>query len=251
MGVLLNHAVAFVTSPLSVSFAAFLAAAAALCFTRRRLAVWLFGFALAYLYVFSSGWCCALLGTYLETMYPPQAVEALPEADAIVLLGGGVRANTNELPYTEMYAGSDRVAHAARLWKAKKAPLVITSGIGENDASRPLLAEFGVDPAAILIEDRSLNTEENARFVARTLAERSHARILLVTSSWHMRRALLMFRKYAPTLEVVPAATDYETLVCRGDDIDAGILLPSAEALFRTSYFVKEIVGYWGYRLLR
>ena len=63
-----------------------------------------------------------------------------------------------------------------------------------------------------------------------------------------------MYERYAPNLEVIPAATDYEmaarqrgrTVVCFLRE-----LVPDADAFFRSSFLLKEYVGYWGYRLLR
>ena len=77
--------------------------------------------------------------------------------------------------------------------------------------------------------------------------------VLLVTSAFHMRRAKLMFEKYAPEIEVVPAATDYEALVRCGwkSGFSLWDLIPNAEMMFQSSYMIKEIIGYWGYRWVR
>ena len=278
MGVLINHAIAFVTSPLAVSMG-LLVVGLALAWRWRRVGLGLMGAGLVWLYVMSTGAMCLLLGLGLEREFPPARVETLPAADAIVVLGGGVGGSTNAVCYTELYAAADRVAHAARVWKAGKAPVVITSGANELQASLPLLKELGVPESAILVENKSRNTEENARFVAdyvkahhiatddnrRTTSEatkdsrqptaesrpRTLPRILLVTSSWHMRRAVLLFKKYASGVEVVPAACDYEATLFK-DYADLGdYILPSANSLVGTSAMLKEYIGYWGYRLLR
>ena len=179
-------------------------------------------------------------------------VDDLPEADAVVVLGGGVGADTNSLVYAELFMGADRVLHAARIVKAGKAPVVIASGEGEREASLPLLKEFGVPEEAILVENESRNTEENARRVAKLLADRAERpRVLLVTSSWHMRRALLMFRRHAADVEVVPAAIDYEGIMAAESLALPWSLAPSADMLMKNSFMLKEYVGYWGYRLLR
>lgn len=279
MGVLINHSISFVTSPLSVALA-LLVVGFLVSWKWRRVGLSVVGLGLVWLYCLSSGWMYAFLSLGLERQFPPQRVEELPKADAVVVLGGGVGANTNTLYYSELYMSADRVVHAARIWKAGKAPVVITSGSNEVNASRPFLLELGVPEAAILVENKSGNTEENARFVADYVRshhlsrpqhgypsqptaadsrqptadstnENSLPRILLVTSSWHMRRSLLMFRKYAPELEVVPAAIDYESTLSSDNFSFVESLLPGAEALMRNSYMVKEIIGYWGYRLLR
>ena len=60
-----------------------------------------------------------------------------------------------------------------------------------------------------------------------------------------------MFEKYAPNLEVIPAATDYEGSIRMYREFSFGELLPSADYLSLNSSCFKEHIGYWGYRLLR
>jgi len=262
MGIIINHAIAFLTSPLSVAFAVLVLGLLLGC-KRRRVGVAVIGLGLVWLYCMSSGWMYLLLGLGLEREFPPQRVEELPNVDAIVVLGGGIGARTNGVHYAELYAAADRVAHAARLWKAGKAPVVIPSGVSELQAARPFLLELGVPESAILVENDSRNTEENARFVAAyvkkhheqnvansTVSLNLQPKIILVTSAWHMRRSLLLFRKYAPGIDVIPAACDYEaTLGAVHFGLDC--ILPDAESLLHNSYMLKEYVGYWGYKLLR
>ena len=118
------------------------------------------------------------IGVALEREWTAVKAEDAPKADAIVLLGGGMGSNTNVYPnaemYSEMWSGADRVWHAARLWKAGKAPIVIPTGCGEKESAVPLLRDLGVPDEAILVEDKARNTEENARFVERIL-KISHA----------------------------------------------------------------------------
>lgn len=164
MGVVINHVISFLTSPLSVAFVLLIVGASVAC-KWRRIGLSVVGVGLVWLYCMSSGWMGLLLGLGLEREFPPARVESLPQADAIVVLGGGVGGHTNAVCYTELYTAADRVAHAARIWKAGKAPVVITSGCGELQASLPLLKELGVPESAVLVENEALNTEQNARFV--------------------------------------------------------------------------------------
>jgi hypothetical protein len=66
-----------------------------------------------------------------------------------------------------------------------------------------------------------------------------------------MRRSVLMYRKYAPGLEIIPAATDYEATVNTGHPFCFKDVWPDANMIFFNSYVFKEYLGYWGYRLLR
>ena len=142
-------------------------------------------------------------------------VETMPECDAIVILGGGMGGNAKVSPYAEMWSGADRVWHAARAWKAGRAPIVVPTGMGCAESDAQLLLDLGVPRDCIHVEDLARNTEENARFVEQTVNSVGPAKtpaaphkILLVTSAWHMKRSLLMFQRFAPALEVVPCPTD-------------------------------------------
>jgi uncharacterized SAM-binding protein YcdF (DUF218 family) len=161
-----------------------------------------------------------------------------------------------------MWGGADRVWHAARLYKAGKAPIVIPTGCGERESAVPLLRDFGVPESAIVVEDKARNTEENAKFVERMINSRvdrvervegegRKPRVLLVTSAWHMKRSVLMYRKYAPGLEIIPAAADYEATVLTGHPFAFKDIWPDSNMLFANSYIFKEYLGYWGYRILR
>ncbi len=70
--------------------------------------------------------------------------------------------------------------------------------------------------------------------------------VLVVTSAWHMRRALLNFS--GTGLEAVPAATDHEALVIWGEPLRWYNFFPTCENLARTTTMMKEVVGYWLYQ---
>lgn len=211
-----------------------------------------------WLYLWSTPLIYRALGGSLERDFPPVALNEVPPADAIVLLGGGMAINTNTVPQGDMQMAADRVWYAAQLFKAHKAPRLLLSGKECGEATMPLLRDLGIPENVVIREFASRNTEENARFAQELLLAsraRSHThhtyRILLVTSAWHMRRALLLFRKFAPKLEIIPAPTDYEALVNAVHPLCALDFIPSADLLNRNSVCFKECLGYWGYRLFR
>lgn len=252
----LNKIVGALLNPLALGLLLVLAAALCAGFRRVRAACVCAAVAFAWFWFWSTKTAFLMLGLPLETEFPVEKAEDAPVCDAIVLLGGGMGSNTNRLPYAEMWSGADRAWHAARLFRAGRAPLVIPSGRCEEESTVPLLLDFGVPRAAIAVEGAARNTEENAKFVERLLAARAggeparRPRVLLVTSAWHMRRSLLMYRMYAPGLDIVPAAADHEAIASwRSFQLDD--LVPTADCLGRTCALFKEYVGYWGYRLLR
>lgn len=195
------------------------------------------------------------IGRPWEAQYPPCEIAALPTADAIVELGGGMGGHDQPGYGAEMAVSADRVWCAARLWKAGKAPVVVPSGEGAMEGDVVFLTDYGLPRAALWVENLSRNTEENAKFSAKLLRQRlpktARPRILLVTSAWHMRRSLLMFEKYAPGVEVIPVATDYEHTLASQRTLTGKDLFPNADAIARNAALFKEFLGYWGYRLLR
>src|SRR5690606_15677939 len=129
-------------------------------------------------------------------------VMALPTAQAIVVLGGSTangRQNWFE-PYDSDTA-SARVDTAALLYKARRAPLIILSGAAlegstsEAQMMANALKQEGIPDTAMVLENRSFTTHENALYTSQKLKERHIGQVLLVTSALHMPRAMAVFRK--------------------------------------------------------
>ena len=171
------------------------------------------------------------------------AVEAFPEADAIVLLGGSMGVETNLSPYAEMWTSADRVWQAARLYRAGKANKIIATGNGAVDTTLPLLLDFGVAKDDVKFMD-AVNTEEEAKGIVRNECRK----ILLVTSAWHMKRARLMFEKYAPEVDVVCAPADFENSMTARRGIS---LIPDFNVFALNSVALHEWVGIVGYKVFR
>lgn len=211
----------------------------------RRTGTTLVVLALAWLWLWSTPAASDRLQQHLEGTFPPRRVESLPRADAIVVLGGAMVPPSATLPYPDLNMAADRVWHAARVYRAGKAPLIVASGGSEPDVSAMpeaeamagFLAELGVPPTAILREGRSRNTRENAEFTAALLRGRQVRSVLLVTSALHMRRAAAEFERAG--FQVVPAATDHSLAKVGG----LRRWLPDTGALDTSARGLKEVVG--------
>jgi uncharacterized SAM-binding protein YcdF (DUF218 family) len=216
---------------------------------RSRLAGVLLALAVGWLLLFSSSWMAQHLMARLERDYPPQAANTLPNAPALVLLGGATRGATSLVQTADLNAYADRLLFAARLYQLGKAPLVVVSGGSpgrggvEAREMADILAIMGVPPAAMLLEGHSRNTYENAVYSSQLLQQRGIQRVLLVTSAFHMRRARAVFE--ARGIAVIPAATDYQRLL---DGEALPPWLPSASALQRSTVAVWELAGMLVYR---
>jgi uncharacterized SAM-binding protein YcdF (DUF218 family) len=101
-----------------------------------------------------------------------------------------------------------RVALGVELYRAGRAPLLLLSGGGAPVAESEVMAELaraaGVPATALLCEDRSRNTAENAVRSARLLRARGLRRIVLVSQRAHLFRAGMLFRLAG--LDIVEAA---------------------------------------------
>ena len=189
----------------------------------------------------------------LEKQYPAKVVDQLPQADAIVLLGGALSgSNPPERPNFDLGSAADRVWYAATLYLAGKVPLVLVSGGNqpgvtgmqvEADAIRSMLLTLGVPTSAIRLEGLSRNTIENAQHTLELIEAVSAQRLLLVTSAMHMPRALKIFRiaLRGSNIQVVPASTDVEGLPHTLHPV--GRWLPDANAFALSSRAIKEYQG--------
>jgi uncharacterized SAM-binding protein YcdF (DUF218 family) len=217
--------------------------------------------ALLVLFLGGNRWVAMGLARSLERRYLPP--DPMPAAQAIVVLGGGTESPDPPRLMTEVNSAGDRVLYAAWLYQQGKAPVILASGgmldweqrqttSAQNMAA--LLEMIGVPPRAILLQPDSRNTYEDALYSARLLKAAGIRRILLVTSAWHMPRALRLFQ--AQGLEVVPAPTDFNVTdvawkELTSPDVRVQILalLPSAENLGLTTRMLKEYLGMLVYDL--
>jgi uncharacterized SAM-binding protein YcdF (DUF218 family) len=210
--------------------------------------------AIVWLWLWSTPAASLWIRAYLESQHPALPVAALPDADAIVVLGGAVSPPGTPRSDVDLGSAADRVWHAARLYHAGKAPLVVLSGgsdpavseISEAEAMQLFLRDLGVPDSAMLLETRSRNTRENARYSAQLLDARKMHHILLVTSALHMDRAMGQFQGQG--LDVTPAVTDVEAVPVPAD---LWRYLPDAEALSSSAGAFKELVGQWVLMLSR
>jgi uncharacterized SAM-binding protein YcdF (DUF218 family) len=173
---------------------------------------------------------------------PPFDSARTPEAQAIVILGGGIRRNAPE------YGGDtlaeltlERVRYGARLARLTQLPVLVTGGTvlsGEPEAKlmrAALEREFGVNVR--WAEDKSRTTHENALKSATILRNAGIRSVVIVAHSFDMRRARAEFA--AAGIDTIPAATYIPS------DGAATLFdyLPSMGGL-RTSYYaVYEILG--------
>ena len=202
--------------------------------------------ALGVIYVPSTQFGVDIFATPLEARYPAFAPEELPNGDVIVVLGGGINAEGKFGRWGDLDNASDRVFTGAELWKAKKASRVIVSGgavqgpVTAATLARDVLERLGVPSSAIMLEETSLTTQDEAVAISNLTADSTH--ILLVTSALHMRRAVALFT--AQGFKVTAAPTDHR--VHRYGRAIPG-WMPTVEHLSTSTAAIHEWVGFWVY----
>ncbi|MBV9287614.1 MAG: YdcF family protein [Hyphomicrobiales bacterium] len=144
-----------------------------------------------------------ILVSPLEDRFP-QPPPGLPPPYGIIVLGGAINGPTSAARGQAAGEEEERVVQAAILAKRyPEAKIVFTGGSGslfgveptEATEAKKLLIELGVDPARILLEGKSSNTAQNARFTAAIVHPEPSQPWLIVTSAFHMPRAMGAFRK--------------------------------------------------------
>ena len=151
-----------------------------------------------------------LLG--LSERFPPWQATGNP--DGIIVLGGAIDSEVSAARNTiELDASAERVFAMLRLARQFPQARIAFSGgsgnlflnsVSEAPIAAQLLDEFGVSRDRILLEESSRTTAENASMLRAKLAPKPGERWLLVTSAFHMPRAIGVFRKAGFEVEAYP-----------------------------------------------
>jgi len=184
---------------------------------------------------------------YLEQRFPP--AEPPSPIDGIVVLGGAIDAvSYYERPGSGYDSAMGRVVEAARLAKRNPTARLIVAGgpqpergHSEADATREVLIDLGVAPQRIELEVHSRNTYENALFVKRIADPKPGEHWLLVTSAFHMPRAIGCFRAVGFPVSAFPVDYKYGSLTTPRFDFYDG--------LSELKYALHEYTGLLAYRL--
>lgn len=130
------------------------------------------------------------------------------EVDVIVILGGG---SYNSETFKEDTI--NRLIAGYFLFKEIRKPVIVSGGSSEDkksDASfmADFLIKMGVENNKIIQENKSKTTEENAKYVRNICKERKFKKIMLITSAYHMTRAVRFFKN--DEIEIIPYPTDFK-----------------------------------------
>lgn len=167
----------------------------------------------------------------------------------VVVLSGGFR-DGNLSASDRLGASVLRLIEGVRLWRGlPEAKLVLTGGktpglspeMSIAQALRSVAVEMGVPPKAIILEDMSWTTQDQARLTKPIVGKEPFA---LVTSAYHLPRSLLLFRLAG--LRPIPAPCDF---LAKKYYYDYETLIPQAEGLMLSQIATKEYLATWWYQI--
>ncbi len=191
----------------------------------------------------------------LEDRYPPLNLENLKNVDAIVILGGGLNEGRSPFPEDNLYPKEhtlSRLIYGYFIWKKLMVPIVLSGGRPlmslpgtEADVMKDFLVRLGVPDSFIIVENRSRNTYENALYSLKICKDSDFKSIVLISSAFHLARALGLFSGKGIT--VYPAPSSYLTEAHPYTWIS---FLPHASYLYYSFLGLKERMGMLFYKIL-
>jgi uncharacterized SAM-binding protein YcdF (DUF218 family) len=213
--------------------------------TRKRLPVIL---ALVILIITSSPIASHQMVAYIDGQEHKKTVEDIDFADSIVVLSGMIGPIKTKQGIGYEWGDPDRFFGGIELIKAGKAKnIIFTGGIlpwqknikPEGQVLAKFAEDFGVPSSQIIVTSDVQNTRDEAKAVREILIKNNTNKIILVTSAFHMPRAVNLFRKEGIEVQVFPV--DYKSAGI--GDITPMDFLPSADAFYMFHFSLRELIG--------
>jgi len=195
----------------------------------------------------------ALIGR-LEDRYPAQTIAGCAPADAVIVLGGILGHGHAGVDFTSWGEGVNRFTVGVALIRAGKAGAIVFSRacdpwenprVTEGDVLRAQAIALGVPAEKILLTPPVGDTADEARVAAVLCREHGWKHVLLVTSGWHMPRAVWLFKHAGVDFTPFPVGFQRDSRQPR-TLLD---FLPNAGALATTETALRESYGLAYYRV--
>lgn len=210
---------------------------------RRRAGSWFVAAAGGIAYLASTSLVGNALLAPLERSYPAFEAGRSIEVRDIVVLGSSYTPH-DQIPVTGALdaAGLARIVEGVRLARARPDSRLLVSG-GAQAGLAPsalgyaqLAAQLGMEQSALVVMDRALDTRQEARAVAAMLG---HSPFILVTSAFHMPRAMRLMQLEGAN----PLAAPTGQLSHTGRGAERFGLVPGSAGLHRTEAALHEYLG--------
>lgn len=192
-----------------------------------------------------------VLADYLERQYSDPVEATLQKLDVVVILGGGILKSSDPEDDDLVGATYSRVVCGVRNFKRSGARWLVMSGSSgkagetrDGDLMKTLAMDLGIQPGRILLEPFSRNTFEHPRELLK-LKEFSPADTVgVVTSAWHMPRAMAEFGRKFQNVVAIPCGF-YGGLVAA----PMHGFFPQADTLKTSTALLHEYIGSAWYRM--
>jgi uncharacterized SAM-binding protein YcdF (DUF218 family) len=197
------------------------------------------------IYLFSIQPVSNMLLIPLETGYPVPSHRIIKKPSAIVVLSSGA--------YNRHTLGGDtfnRLFEGFKLYKKYHVPIIVSGGRATSafslaKAMKNVLVSIGVGKHYVITEDKSNDTYQNALYVLKICRKKDFSRIILVTSAYHMPRAMLLFTKSTKSgafknIKIIPYPADFKTDM----HYNTYSYFPQLAYLLTSSEALHEYIGY-------
>jgi uncharacterized SAM-binding protein YcdF (DUF218 family) len=167
--------------------------------------------------------------------------------DVVLVLGGGTDGAPNGI--AQLGAAGDRLALAARLYHAGKMDRIVVSGLRDTAQedeqphyaeSAKILRDLGVPVEHIVELPAGTDTASELAAFKEWQAEDSTEPVGLLTSAWHMKRAMILAKRNQINARPIPA-----NFLSGSDGFQVSHVIPTAWNLYVSQLAVKELLGRW------
>ncbi len=212
----------------------------------------LLGWALGLLLVFSNSFIVDEFVRFWEVEVV--ALDAIdPNIKMAIVLGGGVY-HDKENDKVKYGKNADRYLSVLQLYRKGKIEKILIAGgpanymepwAKESEIIKDLYVMCGIPAEDILVENRSLNTYENALYSKEILEQTGEDKFLLITSSAHIKRAQACFEKQGISVQAYPSMKGVGN---RRWELDY-LLVPSLDNFSKWRSLIHEWIGFASYKV--
>tara|TARA_B100000767_G_scaffold224464_1_gene213549 strand:+ start:276 stop:1025 length:750 start_codon:yes stop_codon:yes gene_type:complete len=184
----------------------------------------------------------------------PQSISSLTHNYKYGIVLGGYSSYNKEIQHIDFNDSGDRLISAIELYKLGKIEKIIISGgngelinneMKESEWSKNFMINMGVKSKDILLENSSRNTMENAQNTAILIKNDISQKLLLITSTEHMKRANFCFNKNNFNIDCYPTDITNSDITLTVDYL----FIPNVDALEKWEHLIHEWIGYIVYRI--
>ncbi|MCP4478557.1 MAG: YdcF family protein [Planctomycetaceae bacterium] len=184
----------------------------------------------------------------LEAPFSQIDIAQIPNLDAVIVLGGGTSSTYNNR--SQLGMAGDRVATAARLYHSGQVKKIICTGsqsfraspedLHPREEAKLILTEFGIPASAVILLEGE-NTSQEMNSLKSWIPEHINSpqpRVGLITSAWHLKRALRLAKSQGLEFEPIPS-----NFISGPVNPSPHWVIPSGDNLATTGRIFKEYLA--------